>query len=58
MGLLTKRNLIHSNHMVTTINATSVQITYFYNYSWIIPTIILIINVCSHICNYRVDIIE
>jgi len=30
---ITRRNFVHSNHMVTTINATNVQINYFYNYS-------------------------
>jgi hypothetical protein len=28
---------VHSNHMITTINATSVQINYFYNYSLVNP---------------------
>jgi hypothetical protein len=30
---ITRKNLVHSNHMVTTIDATNVQTSYFYNYS-------------------------
>jgi hypothetical protein len=31
----TRRNLVHSNHMVMTIDATSVQINFFYDYTWV-----------------------
>jgi hypothetical protein len=58
-----KRNLVHSNHMVMTIDATNVQINYFYDYDMLVLHVILIVDVCthiynysSHICDYNVDI--
>jgi hypothetical protein len=37
--------------MVTTINATNVKINYFYDYNLLVLCVILVINVCSHICD-------
>ncbi len=30
-----RRNFVHSNNMIMTIDATSVQINYFYNHNWV-----------------------
>jgi hypothetical protein len=46
-----------------TIDATNVQINYFYDYDMLVLHVILIVDVCthiynysSHICDYNVDI--
>jgi hypothetical protein len=47
----TRKNLVHSNHMVMIIDATSVQMNYFYIVRLVL-CVILVINVCPHICDY------
>jgi hypothetical protein len=59
-----KRNLVHANHVVMTLNAINIQINFFTTIVRLVVHVILIIkcsHICdyyNHICDYSVDIIE